>query len=71
MDPSDLARRRVDPKFAVGRECAIRGARESPEHLSFYDVNMKYVVEPGDFEIMVGNSSRDVDLQKLILHVKN
>jgi len=28
---------------------------------------MKYVVEPGDFEIMVGNSSRDCDLQKVIL----
>ena len=42
----------------------------TPEHLSFYDVNMKYVVEPGDFELMVGNSSRDEDLQKLILQVK-
>jgi hypothetical protein len=30
---------------------------------------MKYVVEPGDFAIMVGNSSRDVDLQKLTLLV--
>jgi beta-glucosidase len=41
----------------------------TPASLSFYDVNMKYVVEPGDFEIMVGNSSRDADLQKLILRV--
>ena len=41
----------------------------SPAALSFFDVNMKYVVEPGDFEIMVGNSSRDADLQKLILSV--
>ena len=40
------------------------------DHLSFYDINMKYVVEPGDFEIMVGNSSRDKDLQKLTLRVK-
>jgi beta-glucosidase len=40
-----------------------------PESLAFYDVNMKYVVEPGDFEIMVGNSSRDCDLQKVILTV--
>jgi len=40
------------------------------DQLAFYDVNMDYVVEPGDFEIMVGNSSRDVDLQKLVLHVK-
>jgi beta-glucosidase len=39
------------------------------ESLAFYDVRMKYVAEPGDFEIMVGNSSRDVDLQKKILTV--
>jgi beta-glucosidase len=30
---------------------------------------MKYVVEPGDFEIMVGTSSRDADLAKLKLTV--
>ncbi len=42
----------------------------TPEALSFYDVNLKCVVEPGEFEIMVGNSSRDQDLQKVILTVK-
>jgi beta-glucosidase len=42
----------------------------TPDQLAFYDVNMNYVVEPGDFEIMVGNSSRDSDLQKVVLHVK-
>jgi len=41
----------------------------TPAELSFFDVNMKYVVEPGDFEIMVGNSSRDADLTRLILQV--
>ncbi len=41
----------------------------TPESLAFYDVNMKYVVEPGEFEIMIGNSSRDTDLQKVILTV--
>jgi beta-glucosidase len=41
-----------------------------PEHLAFYDINMKYGVEPGEFEIMVGNSSQDQDLQKVILRVK-
>jgi beta-glucosidase len=41
-----------------------------PESLAFYDVHMKYVVEPGEFEIMVGNSSRDGDLQRLILKVE-
>ena len=42
----------------------------TPDSLAFYDINMKYVVEPGDFEIMVGNSSRDEDLQKVVLTVK-
>jgi beta-glucosidase len=41
----------------------------TPALLSFFDVKMKYVVEPGDFEIMVGSSSRDADLQKVILQV--
>jgi beta-glucosidase len=40
-----------------------------PESLAFTNIDMEYVVEPGDFEIMVGNSSRDEDLQKVILHV--
>jgi len=31
----------------------------TPESLAFYDIHMKYVVEPGEFEIMAGNSSRD------------
>jgi beta-glucosidase len=42
----------------------------TPEHLAFYNIDMKYVVEPGEFEIMVGNSSRDQDLQKVTLRVK-
>jgi beta-glucosidase len=42
----------------------------TPEHLAFYNIDMKYVVEPGVFQIMVGNSSRDQDLQKIILRVK-
>lgn len=41
----------------------------TPESLAFYDINMKYTVEPGEFEIMVGNSSRDADLQKVVLTV--
>ncbi len=42
----------------------------APEHLAFYDIHMKYVVEPGEFDIMIGNSSRDQDLQKVLLRVK-
>jgi beta-glucosidase len=41
----------------------------TPGQLAFFDVDMKYVVEPGDFEVMIGTSSRDADLQKLILQV--
>ena len=42
----------------------------TPESLSFFDIKMDYVVEPGDFEIMIGNSSSDKDLVKLVLNVK-
>ncbi len=42
----------------------------TPEHLAFYDIDMNYSVEPGKFVIMVGNSSRDEDLQKVVLTVK-
>jgi beta-glucosidase len=41
----------------------------TPESLAFHGIDMKYAVEPGQFEIMIGNSSRDCDLQKLILTV--
>ncbi|MFZ0301129.1 MAG: glycoside hydrolase family 3 N-terminal domain-containing protein [Terracidiphilus sp.] len=41
----------------------------TPASLKFFDINMKYVVEPGDFEIMIGTSSRDQDLTKLKLVV--
>ena len=40
-----------------------------PDHLAFHNIDMKYVVEPGEFEIMVGNSSRDEDLQKTVLKI--
>jgi len=42
----------------------------TPELLAFYDVNLKLVVEPGEFEIMIGTSSRDCDLQKVVLQVR-
>jgi beta-glucosidase len=41
-----------------------------PEHLAFTDINKEYNVEPGDFMIMVGSSSQDSDLQKLVLTVQ-
>jgi beta-glucosidase len=41
----------------------------TPDLLASYDVNMKYVVEPGEFFILVGNSSRDQDLTRVSLTV--
>jgi beta-glucosidase len=35
------------------------------DHLKFYDINMKELVEPGDFSIMVGPSSEKNDTIKL------
>ena len=42
----------------------------TPEHLALYDIDMKFVVEPGEFEVMVGSSSLDQDLQTILLRVK-
>ena len=42
----------------------------TPEKLSFYDINMAFGVEPGEFTLMVGTSSRDADLQNITLKVK-
>ena len=41
----------------------------TPDLLAFYDIDMRYVVEPGEFIIMVGNSTRDQDLSKITLTV--
>jgi len=42
----------------------------TPESLAFYDIDMNNVVEAGEFEIMVGTSSRKEDLQSVVLDVK-
>jgi beta-glucosidase len=34
-----------------------------PEHLSMLNADMKRVVEPGEFKIMIGGSSRDLRLR--------
>jgi len=41
----------------------------TPASLAFFDVNKEFVVEPGEFEIMVGRSSRTADLETVILDV--
>ncbi|CAI8419191.1 MAG: Thermostable beta-glucosidase B [Flavobacterium sp. SCGC AAA160-P02] len=40
-----------------------------PESLAFYDIDMKYCVEPGEFSIMTGSSSANKDLKKTFLTV--
>lgn len=37
----------------------------TPEDLKFYNSNLKYDWEPGEFEIMIGGNSRDVKMQKI------
>ncbi|MDZ7723823.1 MAG: glycoside hydrolase family 3 N-terminal domain-containing protein [candidate division KSB1 bacterium] len=43
----------------------------TPDMLAFYDISMEYSVEPGEFWLMVGDSSQDVDLQTVTLTVKS
>jgi beta-glucosidase len=44
----------------------------TPDKLKFYDINMKEIVEPGDFEIMVGPSSeKHYSVKLTVLPVKN
>lgn len=57
------------------RVCLVPGESRTvsfkitPDKLAFYNHDMKFVVEEGDFEIMVGTSSRNEDLKKAILTV--
>lgn len=32
----------------------------APEMLKFYDYDLQYVIEPGDFQVMIGSNSQDV-----------
>ena len=38
----------------------------TPETLTMLDVNLKEVIEPGDFKIMIGSSSRDIRLIEIL-----
>ena len=42
----------------------------TPDKLAFYDKNMQWCVEPGEFIVMVGSSSADDDLLKQTFNVK-
>jgi beta-glucosidase len=43
----------------------------TPDMLAYYNLQMNWVVEPGDFKIMVGGSSRNKDLKSVRLKVIN
>ncbi|MBS1506350.1 MAG: glycoside hydrolase family 3 C-terminal domain-containing protein [Bacteroidetes bacterium] len=38
----------------------------TPEKLQLLDTNMKWIVEPGEFRIMIGSSSKDIRLREVI-----
>ena len=42
----------------------------TPDMLAYYDLQMEWRIESGDFTIMAGSSSRDEDLKKAILTVE-
>lgn len=52
----------------VGESTQVR-FKITPELLKMLDINLKEVVEPGDFRIMIGGSSKDIKLRG-ILNVK-
>jgi beta-glucosidase len=49
-------------RLAPGESTVVR-FQLTPDDLAFYDINMRKVVEPGDFEVMVGSSSGDIRLR--------
>ncbi|MFV0468021.1 MAG: beta-glucosidase BglX [Dysgonomonas sp.] len=40
----------------------------TPELLKFYNYDLEYVVEPGDFDIMIGGNSRDIKTARFTLN---
>ncbi len=42
----------------------------TPDRLAFYDIDMQRIVEPGDFEVMVGGCSEDAALLKATFTVE-
>ena len=42
----------------------------TPDLLKFYDYHLNYVIEPGDFDVMIGPNSRDVKTKRINVNVQ-
>ena len=56
--------------FLRGGETKTVAFDIKPETLAFHDIKMRYLVEPGEFTVLVGTSSRDRDLTGVTLQVE-
>jgi beta-glucosidase len=56
--------RKIEPKAGETREVAFT---LTSDDLKFYDGEMKYTVEPGEFSVFVGGNSRDVLEKRFVL----
>jgi beta-glucosidase len=61
----DFARVTLEPGETKTVELEI-----TPEKLKYWNIDMKFAADPGDFTVMVGNSSADKDLQAVKLVLK-
>ena len=56
-----------DKIFLKAGESKTVSFKITPELLRFYDYELNYVAEPGDFDIMIGGSSQSVKTAHLSL----
>jgi beta-glucosidase len=56
-----------DKVFIKAGESKTVSFKITPEMLKFYNYDLDYVFEPGDFSVMIGGNSRDVKIAKFTL----
>ena len=42
----------------------------TPKELSLWDIDMKFIIEPGEFDIMIGRSADDIVFSKRVEYVE-